>query len=111
MENQNQYPGPQPPNQQPPSNPQGQRPAKPDNYLEWAILSTLLCCLPLGVVSIVYASRVDNLYHSGDYAGAEEASRKAKEFAKWSAISSIVVAIVCLLGAVFSAVIGIAESQ
>ena len=25
------------------------------NHMVWAILTTLFCCLPLGVVSIVYA--------------------------------------------------------
>jgi hypothetical protein len=43
---------------------------KPDNYLVWAILSTLFCCLPLGVASIVFAAQVDGKYNSGDYAGA-----------------------------------------
>ena len=33
---------------------------KPDNWLVWAILSTILCCLPLGIVSIIYATKVDN---------------------------------------------------
>ncbi len=33
---------------------------KPDNFLVWAILSTVLCCLPLGIVAIVYANKVDN---------------------------------------------------
>jgi hypothetical protein len=26
------------------------------NHLVWAILATLFCCLPLGIVSIVYAA-------------------------------------------------------
>ena len=55
--------------------------SKPDNNLVWAILSTILCCLPLGIVSIVYAAKVDGLYASGDYAGAKDASDKAKKFA------------------------------
>ena len=54
---------------------QGQRPMRPDNYLVWAILCTILCCLPLGIVSIIYSSKVDGLYNSGDYAGAEDASK------------------------------------
>ena len=47
---------------------------KPDNYLVWAILCTILCCLPLGIVSIVYAAKVDGLYSSGDFDGAQEAA-------------------------------------
>mgnify|MGYP001795863488 CR=1 FL=1 len=73
---------------------------KPDNYLVWAILSTLLCCLPLGVVSIVFAAQVDGKYNSGDYAGAQEASEKAKKFATWSAIAGVAVVVLYVLFAV-----------
>lgn len=31
---------------------------KPDSNLVWGILTTILCCLPLGIVSIVKASKV-----------------------------------------------------
>lgn len=51
------------------------------NYLVWAILSTLFCCLPLGIVSIVYAAQVNGQVASGNVAGAMESSRKAKLFA------------------------------
>lgn len=43
---------------------------KPDNNLVWAILSTFLCCMPFGIVSIVFAAQVDGKYAMGDYAGA-----------------------------------------
>jgi hypothetical protein len=55
------------------------------NHLVWAILSTLFCCLPLGIVSIVYASQVDGKRAAGDIAGAREASDKAKFWAMLSA--------------------------
>ncbi len=64
---------------------------KPSNYLVWSILSTLFCCLPLGVASIVFAAQVDGKYNSGDYAGAVEASAKAKKFAIWAALVGVVV--------------------
>lgn len=54
---------------------------KPDNMLIWAILSTALCCLPFGIVSIVYSSKVDTLWASGDFPGAEDAAKKAKMWA------------------------------
>jgi hypothetical protein len=62
----------------------------PPNYLVWAILSTVLCCLPLGVASIVFAAQVNNKWAVGDIAGARESSEKAKKFAIWSAIVSVV---------------------
>ncbi|UKE50570.1 CD225/dispanin family protein [Xanthomonas translucens] len=58
------------------------------NNLVWAILSTLFCCLPLGVVSIVYASQVDGKRAAGDVAGARDASRKAGLWAMWSALAA-----------------------
>lgn len=62
----------------------------PDNHLVWAILSTVLCCLPLGIVSIVYAAQVNDKWLRGDAAGAMESSRKAKQFAMWGAIVHVV---------------------
>ena len=42
-------------------------PVKPDNFLPWAIISTILCCLPFGIVAIVYATQVDSYWFSGNY--------------------------------------------
>jgi predicted secreted protein len=70
---------------------------KPNNYLVWSILSTLFCCLPLGIASIVFAAQVDGKYNSGDYAGAVESSNKAKKFAMWAAIAGVVVTVLYLL--------------
>lgn len=51
---------------------------KPNSYLAWAILATLCCCLPTGIVAIVYAAQVDSRWYGGNYVGAQEASDKAK---------------------------------
>lgn len=58
----------------------------PDSHMVWAVLSTVCCCLPLGIVAIIYASKVQDLYMCGNYIGAVEASNKAKT---WSIISAI----------------------
>jgi hypothetical protein len=58
---------------------QGNAPRVP-NYLVWAILLTLFCCMPLGIPAIVFASQVDSRQNVGDFYGAMEASRKAKLF-------------------------------
>ena len=83
---------------------QNQRPPKPDNYLVWAILTTLLCCLPFGIVSIVYSSKVDSLYYAGDYISAQQAADKAKKWAMWSAISSIIVIVLALVVALIDGI-------
>lgn len=57
----------------------------PPNHLVWAILATLFCCLPAGIVAIVYAAQVDSKFMAGDVAGAQYASDQAK---LWSWISA-----------------------
>jgi hypothetical protein len=63
------------------------------NYLVWSIISTvaglIFCCLiglPMGIVAIVFSTQVNNKLQAGDYAGALEASNKAK---LWCIISSV----------------------
>lgn len=48
------------------------------NYLVWAILSTVCCCIPLGIPAIVYSTQVNSKFAVGDVAGARAASEKAK---------------------------------
>lgn len=67
------------------------------NHLIWAILSTLFCCLPLGIVSIVHASKVDGLRLAGNYEGAREMSRKALNWAIYSAVALPVVVVLWIL--------------
>jgi hypothetical protein len=74
---------------------QGQR--EPDNYLVWAILCTVLCCLPLGIVSIVYSTKVSGLWSQGRYAEAQTAANNAK---KWAIISAIVGAVVAVIAVI-----------
>lgn len=50
------------------------------NYLVLAIISAL-CCMPLGVVAIIFAAQVNTKVAAGDMAGAVESSKKAKMFA------------------------------
>lgn len=69
----------------------------PPSNLVWAIVSTILCCLPTGIVAIVYACKVDNLYLMGDYQGAVEASHKARNWALGGLIASIVFYFVYIL--------------
>lgn len=57
------------------------------NHLVWAILTTLFCCLPLGIVSIVYSAQVDGKRAAGDLPGAHKASHNAKMWAIYSAIA------------------------
>ena len=54
------------------------QPAQISNYLVQAILVTIFCCLPFGIVAIVFAAQVNGKIQAGDIDGAMESSRKAK---------------------------------
>lgn len=56
-------------------------------YLIPAILVTLLCFLPTGIVAIVYASQVSSKIGVGDFQGATKASNSAKT---WTIVSVVV---------------------
>jgi hypothetical protein len=58
--------------------PPGYTSSPPPNYLVQAILVTVFCCLPFGIVSIVYAAQVNGKHQGGDHVGAMESSGKAK---------------------------------
>mgnify|MGYP006180342341 CR=1 FL=1 len=73
------------------------------NHLVWAILSTLFCCLPLGIVSIVFAAQVNGKVAAGAIAGAREAADKSKKLAMWAAIAGVVVIV---LYAIFVVALG-----
>ena len=63
----------------------------PDNHLVAAILTTLFCCLPFGIVSIVKSSQVNSKWQAGDYQGAIEASEEAKTWWKRALIFGAIV--------------------
>ena len=81
-------------------------PPKPDNYLVWAILSTICCCLPFGIVSIVYAAKVNSLYMAQQYDLAENASQNAK---KWAIIAAVSGAVIGIIYGLLYFVVGIAS--
>lgn len=66
------------------------QPQKPNNYLAWAIVSTILCCLPFGIVSIVYAAKVDSLWITGQHEESIAASKKAKAWMQTAVISGAI---------------------
>ncbi len=75
-------PPPPSPGQQPQTPPphaaQSCKPSEPTNYLAYSIIATLLCCLPAGIVSIIYANKANSLWSNGAYGEAEKAKNNAR---------------------------------
>lgn len=66
------------------------------SYLVLAVVSTVCCCLPTGIVAIVYAYQVNAKLAHGDVTGAQESSRKAR---RWIVVSIVLSAlyVICML--------------
>ncbi len=83
-------------------------PAAVPNHLAWAIVSTILAtclCCPLGlvgIVAIVFSTKVNSLLRAGDIDGARRASDTAKIWC-WVATG---LAIVGLLWTIYSFTLG-----
>ena len=97
-----QAPPPPQPETQPSYAPQSSQPDVP-NYLVQAILTTIFCCLPLGIVSIVYAAQVNGKVAAGDHAGASESSRNARMWA-WISFAA---GLVLIVGYLILVVVGV----
>lgn len=63
----------------------------PDSHMIWAILSTLFCCLPFGIVAVIKASQVNSNWNAGNYDLAEDASDSAKSWCWASTICGLIV--------------------
>lgn len=61
------------------------------NYLVTSIIVTLCCCLPFGIVAIVYAASVNAKVAAGDIQGAKAASGTALMWCYLGAIPSIII--------------------
>ena len=49
------------------------------NYLVFAILATVFCCLPAGIPAIVFAAQVNGKLQAGDLAGAQVGFEQRKD--------------------------------
>lgn len=75
----------------------------PENNLIWGILCTVLCCMPLGIYSIIKSTEVNKKWGQGDYEGAQQAADDAKKYATWGAIGGVIVIAIWII---FSVVAG-----
>jgi len=68
------------------------------NYLVWSILATLCCCLPFGIVAVIYSAQVNTKLGAGDLAGAQTASDNAKMWCWISLGAGVIVGILYSIG-------------
>ncbi len=68
-----------------------------ENNMKNAILATLFCFLPLGIVAIFYAAKIDSLVQSGNYEEALEAAEKSGFFTKLAFFTGFAIAAVSFL--------------
>lgn len=50
----------------------------PSTYLVWAVIMTVICCLPAGIVAIIFSCQVSSKFYAGDFNGALKASERAQ---------------------------------
>jgi hypothetical protein len=83
---------------------------RPNNYLVGSIIATIVCCMPVGIISIIYASQVNSKYDAGDFAGAEKASKQAKQFMIGAIVVGLV-AVIAYIGIFGATIISAANAQ
>lgn len=79
-----------------PPEPPVQKPM-PKTWMAESILVTIFCCLPFGIVGIIYAAKVSSLYAAGKYEGAEAASKNAGKWTKIGFFVSLAVIIIYMI--------------
>jgi len=68
-----------------------------DNHIAKAILVTIFACLPIGLVSLVYASQVDRFLMSREYKRASDASQQADKWANYAIYAGVVSTVLSLI--------------
>src|SRR6266850_7645390 len=89
--------------------------AKIPNNLVLAIVASVVsffaCCIPHGLISLIFALQVDKKSAAGDIEGAANSSKQAKMWAWISIIIAIVGFVIAMVFGIFGAVIYVISSQ
>ncbi len=80
----------------------------PKTWLLESILATIFCCIPLGIVGIIYATRVESNWFAGRKEIALNASKNAKT---WTLITFFTGLSIIILYLLFAVVIGIGAAS
>ena len=78
----------------PPQQPYAPQQPVPPTHLVGAILVTLFCCLPFGIVAIIKAANTSSAISQGNYEQAAQSSAEAMKWIKWSIICGVIYTII-----------------
>jgi hypothetical protein len=89
--------------------------SKIPNNLALAIVATvvslLACCIPHGLVSLIFALQVDKKAAAGDIAGATNSAKQARMWALISIIIGIVGGVIAAVFGLFGAMMSVISTQ
>lgn len=83
----------------------------PGWLLPASIVATLFCCLPAGIVSIIYSVQARSKSQAGDYAGASHAARNARIWLIVSVVLGIVAIIIAFAFGILGVITGAGQDQ
>ena len=90
-------------------------PSKIPNNLVLAIVASAVslfaCCIPHGLISLIFALQVDKKSAAGDFEGAANSSKQAKMWAWISIIIAIAGFVIAMVFGVFGAVLSVIFSH
>jgi len=69
---------------------QQEMPKCPPTNLVWAIIATILCCMPAGIIAIVFALYTKKYYRQGNF----EKAQRMSDYGAWAVIASIILGII-----------------
>ena len=81
------------------------------NYLVWSILATLFCCVPGGIIGIIYSNKANTAKMMGDYAGALQANKTAKTWLIVSVVTWVVLVGLYIVLVVMGGALSMIEAQ
>lgn len=79
---------------------------RPSSNMLLAVLTSLCCCMPLGIVAVIKASRVKLFYEKGEYALAIKASAQARRYCYVGIFLSLICWMLSLTGIIWILVYG-----
>lgn len=86
----------------PPDAPSYRSTQMPKTWMVEAILVTIFCCLPFGIVGIVHAAKIESLHQNKMFEEAIYHSNQAKKWTLWGFFSMLIIGSVYLLFTLFT---------